>query len=286
MHERPAWFDAELLPYGSSWVTAAGQDVHYLDVGSGPTLLMLHGNPTWSFLYRRMIERLSGRFRCVAPDLPGFGLSTAAAGYGFTAAEHCSVVESFVKELDLRGITMIVQDWGGPVGLGAAVRDPQRYERLVIGNTWAWPSGWWTRSFGQVMGGPVTGEVLNQRLNLMLSMMLPFMMRRRKLTDAELAMYRGPFPTAESRLPVRVLPREISAARPFLQDLEQRLSTIRDLPSLLLWADADIAFRAGERRRWQQILTERSDHLLAGAGHFWQDDAGEEAADVLAEWWG
>jgi haloalkane dehalogenase len=80
MHERPAWFDETLLPYSSHWIEVQGHTIHYLDEGSGPTLLMLHGNPTWSFLYRRLIAGLSDRFRCVALDYPGFGLSRAAAG--------------------------------------------------------------------------------------------------------------------------------------------------------------------------------------------------------------
>jgi len=92
MGTRPDWFDAELLPYESRWLDCAGHDVHYLDEGIGPTLLMLHDNPTWSFLYRRMIADLSDDFRCIAVDYPGFGLSTARPGYGYTAAEHSSVV--------------------------------------------------------------------------------------------------------------------------------------------------------------------------------------------------
>lgn len=286
MPERPAWFDEDLLPYPSNWIDVDGNGVHYLDVGSGPTLLMVHGNPTWSFLYRRMIARLSGRFRCVAFDHPGFGLSTAAPGYRFTAAEHSAVAQGFVQALDLRDITVVVQDWGGPIGLGAAARDPQRYAGLVVGNTWAWPSSLWTKSFGQVMGGPVTGDLLNRRLNLFVSKMLPSMMRRRRLTDAELAMYSGPFPTQQSRRPAQVLPLQIRTAKPFLAEVKSRLPAITGLPSLLLWADGDIAFGEGERRRWQSLLTDRTDHLLAGAGHFWQDDAGEEASAVLAEWLG
>ncbi len=284
MPARPPWFNAELLPYRSNWVDVDGNMVHYLDVGSGPTLLMVHGNPTWSFLYRRMIARLSADFRCVAFDHPGFGLSTSAPGYGFTAAEHSAVAASFVEQLDLQEITIIVQDWAGPIGLGAAVQDPQRYAALVIGNTWAWPSNLWTRSFGQIMGGPVTGDLLNRRLNLFISAMLPRMMRRRQLTEAEMAMYAGPFPTPQSRRPAQILPLQIRTAEPFLADLERRLPAITGLPSLLFWADGDIAFGDSERRRWQSLLSDRTDHLLAGAGHFWQDDAGEEAAAVLQEW--
>ena len=285
MPQRPPWFDEDLLPYPSNWIDVDGNTVHYLDVGSGPTLLMVHGNPSWSFLYRRMIARLSESFRCVAFDHPGFGLSKAAPGYGFTAAEHSAVARSLVEALDLTDVTVIVQDWGGPIGLAAAVRDPQRYRGLVVGNTWAWPSNLWTMGFGQIMGGPITGDLLNRRLNLFVGKMLPSMMRRRRLTDAEVAMYTGPFPTPASRRPAQVLPLQIRTARPFLADLADRLPVIAGLPSLLFWADGDIAFGEGERRRWQSLLTDRTDHLLAGAGHFWQDDAGEEAAAVLAQWW-
>jgi len=281
---RPDWFDSDLLPCESHWLDLDGHQLHYLDVGSGPTLLMLHGNPTWSFLYRRLIAGLSDRFRCVALDLPGFGLSVARPAYDFTAAAQSEVVRRFVAKLDLTGVTPIVQDWAGPVGLGAAVAEPDRYAGLIIGNTWAWPSNLWTRGFSQAMGGRVTGELMSQRLNLFVGWMIPAMMRRRKLTPQELAMYKGPFPTAESRAPVRIFAREIRTAQPFLKDLNERLGLITDLPSLLFWAERDIAFQQSVRRQWQDRLTQRTDHTLSGAGHFWQDDAGEEATAAIRNW--
>lgn len=281
---RPDWFDTSLLPYDSHWVDIDGHSVHYLDVGTGPTLLMLHGNPTWSFLYRRLIAGLSDRFRCVAPDLPGFGLSEAAAGYGFTAAEHSAVIGRFVSELGLTGVTPVMQDWGGPIGLGAAVADPDRYAGLIIGNTWGWPAPMRIRPFSEIMGG-LTGGLTSQRLNLFVRVMIPMGIRRRSLTKAEMTMYAGPFPTVESRRPVRVFPREIFAAKPFLQQIEAGLPRLADLPTLLLWADRDVAFKDAERRRWQQLLGNRTDHTLTGAGHYWQDDAGEEAVEVIRKWW-
>jgi pimeloyl-ACP methyl ester carboxylesterase len=108
--------------------------------GDGSPLLLLHGNPTWSFLYREVIKGLSDRFRCIAPDYPGFGLSRPPVGYGFTPAEHAQVLEQLVLELDLTGVTMMVQDWGGPIGFAVAVRHPERFDAFVVGNTWAWPS--------------------------------------------------------------------------------------------------------------------------------------------------
>jgi haloalkane dehalogenase len=285
VHERPTWFGGELFSVKSRWLDLDGHVVHYVDEGSGPTLLMLHGNPTWSFLYRRLIAALRGGFRCVALDYPGFGLSTAAPGFGFTAAEQSGVVRRFVETLDLGGVVPVMQDWGGPIGVGAMLDDPQRYQGMVVGNTYAWPSSLYMRAFGQVMGGRLTGSLLSQRLNLFVDVMTPVMFRRRTLTPAEKAMYAGPFPTAQSREPVRVMPREISTAHPFLESLEQRLPAITSLPALLVWADRDVAFREPERRRWQALLTDRTDHILRGAGHFWQDDAGEEAAAVIADWW-
>lgn len=285
MRTRPEWFDERAFPVESSWLDVDGHSLHYVDIGTGPVLLMLHGNPTWSFLYRRMIAALSDRFRCVALDYPGFGLSAAAPGYGYRVAEHSAVVRRFVQRLDLVDVTAVVQDWGGPIGMGAAVADPERYSGFVIGNTYAWPSLPPDKAVvSELMGNQVLGGLLNKRLNLFVDRMLPFMMQR-PLSEAEKAMYAGPFPTAQSREPVRVLPREIRTARPFLFRIEAALPAVADKPALLVWGDADIAFKEPDRRRWQQVLTNRRDHTLHGAGHFWQDDAGEEAAEAIRQWW-
>jgi pimeloyl-ACP methyl ester carboxylesterase len=123
---RPSWVDDELYPFQSHFVEVDGHTVHYIDEGSGPILLMLHGNPTWSFVYRQVVALLRGSFRCVAIDYPGFGLSVARAGYGFHPIEQSQVVAEFIKLLGLRDVTLVVQDWGGPIGFGAALQDPGR----------------------------------------------------------------------------------------------------------------------------------------------------------------
>ena len=119
-----------------------GIDMHYVDEGEGETLLMLHGNPSWSFLYRKMISRLLGNFRCVAPDYPGFGLTETPPGYGFTPLEHSENIERFVDKLGLRDMTLIVQDWGGPVGLGLAGRQGESCDGSdYAGNEWCGVAG-------------------------------------------------------------------------------------------------------------------------------------------------
>src|SRR5215207_9624827 len=163
---RPAWVPEDLYPFADRYADVAGCVVHYVDEGSGPPLLLLHGNPTWSFLYRKIIVGLRDRHRCVAVDYPGFGLSSARPGYGFTPAEHADVVAELVRRLDLRGVTMMVQDWGGPIGFAVATRYPERFQAFVIGNTWAWPKADLpTRLFSGILGGPVGRRlILNRNL--------------------------------------------------------------------------------------------------------------------------
>ena len=130
----------ELYPFESRFVELEGGiNTHYVDEGQGENLLMLHGNPSWSFLYRKLILRLRDDFRCIAPDYPGFGLTEAPPDYQFTPREHSDNIEKFVDKLGLKDLTLVVQDWGGPVGLGLAGRRPDLVKRVIVGNTFAWP---------------------------------------------------------------------------------------------------------------------------------------------------
>jgi haloalkane dehalogenase len=284
MTERPAWVPQALYPFADRWADAGGARVHYVDEGSGPPLLLLHGNPTWSFLYRDVIRGLSDSFRCIAPDHPGFGLSRAPAGYGFTPAEHARVLEQLVLQLDLRGVTMMVQDWGGPIGFAVATRHPERFARFVIGNTWAWPkSDLGTQAFSRFLGGPIGRRLILNR-NLFVETLLPGGTRHRKLPDAVMDAYRGPFPDPASRVPTAVFPREILRSRPWLAQIESALPAVTDRPALIVWPTGDVAFRGPERRRWEQLFPNHRDITLEGARHYIQEDAPEEIVAAIRDW--
>jgi haloalkane dehalogenase len=281
--DRPAWLPEELYPFASRFAEVERARLHYVDEGSGPTLLLLHGNPTWSFLYRDIIRGLRDEFRCVALDYPGFGLSEAPPGYGFTPAEHAKVVERFVQQLDLTAVTMMVQDWGGPIGFGVATRDPDRFSRFVIGNTWAWPKAdLGTQAFSRLLGSPV-GSYLIQRRNFFVEKILPFGVRRTRLSDAVMNAYRGPFPTPESRRPISVFPGEILRSRPFLSDVAAGLPQLSDRPALVCWPTKDLAFREPERKRWEKLFPDHRTVLLEGAGHYMQEDAGGDIVAAIRE---
>jgi haloalkane dehalogenase len=283
---RSAWLDQNLYPFQDHYIEVDGCRVHYLDEGAGPVLLFLHGNPTWSFLYRDIVKGLSGRFRCVALDYPGFGLSIARDGYGFKPAEHSSIVEKFVLALNLTDLTLMVQDWGGPIGLGLAGRQPDRVRALVIGNTWAWPVDGDPRleRFSQLVGGPIGGFfILN--FNAFVNLFIPRGVRRHKLTPQVMAAYRGPFPTRASRTPTHIFSAEIVRSQQYLREVEAGLRRLTDRPVLIVWGDQDFAFREKERQRFEQIFPRHRTVILRGAGHFIQEDAADEIIAAMVKWW-
>lgn len=133
--------DKELFPFESRWFKSSVGPIHYIDEGDGPALLLLHGNPTGSFLYRKIVGALRDDFRCIALDYPGFGLSARpTTGYGYTVSEHASIVGELVDELALDDYLFMGQDWGGPIGTKVAVERADRVRGVILGNTWFWPA--------------------------------------------------------------------------------------------------------------------------------------------------
>jgi haloalkane dehalogenase len=280
------WLDLDLYPFRRDVVAVDGHRLHYVDEGTGPTLLFVHGNPTWSFVWRDVVARLRDRFRCVAVDLPGFGLSQTPPGFDGRPESLAAVLRRFVADVDLRDVVLVAQDWGGPIGLSVAQELPERFAGLVLGNTWAWPitGDRHFERFSALLGGPVGGWLI-RHANLFVNVMIPLGHRRRRPSAAEMRHYRAALPSPARRQASAVLPREIVHSEAFLTGVEAGLPVLRDMPALLLWADRDIAFRRSELQRWRRELPGATVVDLAGAGHFLQSDAPDEFADALAAWY-
>lgn len=273
--------DQELFPYQSRYLELQnGARIHYIDEGKGPTLLLLHGNPTWSFLYRDIIDELKNEFRLIAPDYPGFGLSSAPQNYGFTAAEQSRAMSEFVQKLDLQNIGIMVQDWGGPIGFGLALLNPERVSRFIIGNTWAWPlerKG--QKTFSSLMGG-WPGQFAAWCCNGIVR----FFMARGVVTaldDKVLAMYTAPFANRDKRKQTHIFPDQLSAAKPFLSKIYQHINSLSDRSVLIVWGTQDFAFQKPERIHFESIFPNHKTVLLENAGHFIQEDAPKEIADAI-----
>jgi len=277
--------DKELFPFKGHFVALTnGCNMHYIDEGSGPVVLMLHGNPTWSFLYRHMVGNLRGRFRCIAPDLPGFGLSTATENYDFKARTQYRSLVEFIDALELEDMIVIGQDWGGPLGLKLAQERKHTVKGLVLGNTWGWPLRdirrfrWFSR-----LNGGLLGRYMAKNFNMVWSVFMNFGFQT-KLSPRVEAMYRAPFSEPKKRIQTSVFPKELVAAYDFEKEIDEHLSLISQMPVLFLWGIHDFAFKDDSLERFKETFVHHTTKMLK-AGHFWQEDCPQEASIAFMDWY-
>jgi len=278
----------ELFPFESRWFDSSVGPVHYIDEGSGRPALLLHGNPDWSFLYRKIVLGLHGQFRCVVPDYPGFGLSVHPDGsYRNTPAEHAKVIAELVEHLDLQDAVVMGQDWGGPIGMDVASRLPDRFTGLVMGNTWYWPAeGMSQKAFSLVMGSPPMRALIVRR-NFFVTTLMKRMLQA-KLSSEEFDHYVKVVPTPQSRAGIAEFPRQIRAAGPWLAELERRVhATLTDKPMVLFRGVKDPAFGSSAvLERWQKAFPQATAIDLDAAGHYIQEDAPELIIDAIIDAYG
>jgi haloalkane dehalogenase len=274
--------DRELYPFASHWFDSSCGRMHYVDAGSGPPILLCHGNPTWSFLYRDIITRLGGQFRCIAPDYLGFGLSDRPSGFGYTIEEQAQAVGELVDDLGLDGYLTMGQDWGGPIGMTVATARADRVGGVVLGNSWFWPSDEWSmRVFSWVLGSPPMQYAILHR-NFFVERLIPAGTAT-KLSAAVMDHYRGVQPSAPARAGVARMPKEILAARPLLSRLGRDVpATLGAKPALLVWGMKDSVFRPGPNiPRMRAAFADLVVVELPDARHFIQEDAPQQIADAI-----
>jgi haloalkane dehalogenase len=263
-------------------VTLRDGDVHYVDEGSGPPILFVHGTPTNSFEYRHLIAALSKRFRCIAPDHLGFGQSARPRSFAYTPEAHAAVLKEFVERLDLNGITMVVHDFGGPIGLPLALDAGSRVTRLIIMNTWAWPlddDPKMARA-ARLIGGAI-GRVLYRYANVSLRLIMPSAYGdRTKLTPAIHRHYLEVFRDRDARvLVLHALAKSLLGSRAHYQSLLDRIERLTAMPVLIVWGMQDGAFQPHQLARWRRLLPAAHVEAIAGAGH-WPHE--EEPARVVS----
>lgn len=274
--------DPDLYPFRSHFFDSSVGPVHYLDEGEGPPILLLHGNPTWSFLYRGIVIRLRKRLRCIAVDYPGFGLSAHPADYGYTPAEHARVVGELVDDLALDGMLIMGQDWGGPIGMRVALDRADQVRALVMGNTWYWPSeALHMKAFSAVMSsGFMQGLILKR--NFFVERMMP-LGTKVALEEEVLDHYRGPLPDPESRAGVAELPRQITRSESWLREIALAVpATLGEKPLLLTWGVDDFAFTPPFMDRFRTDFR-RVRMLRLDARHYIQEDTPAEISRAILE---
>ncbi|HKW58971.1 MAG TPA: alpha/beta fold hydrolase [Candidatus Dormibacteraeota bacterium] len=273
--------DRALYPFQSRWFDGAGPRIHYVDEGKGRAVVMFHGNPTWSFLYRKVIDELKDDFRCIAMDYPGFGLSERPSGYGYTSAEHADVIGKLVDHLGLDAFIVVGQDWGGPIGMTVALERAKRVAGMVFANTWYWPAQGSLNTFSLVMSSPPLQWLILQR-NSFVNFIMPRSVSTPMKPEVFKA-YQDAQPTPEARRGVAEFPKQIRRARPMLERLAAEApKALGDKPVELVWAMKDPAFgHPAVLARWQRDFPNANVTRVPDANHYIQEDAPEALAAAI-----
>ncbi len=275
---RPDWVSNELYPFESRFfATADGHEMHYVDEGSGPVVVFVHGNPAWSFEFRHLIEGLRSEFRCIAADHIGFGLSSRSdRREDHHPRAHARRLTELLEHLDVRDATLFLTDWGGPIGLEFARRHRERVGKLVITNTWCWPV---SRDphyifFSSMIRSPL-GQLLIKRFNFFVNRVMPMAMgNKAAITPEVMVHYRNAQP-AGSRAACAALPGHIIGATDWLRSVWDERESFTGKPALIFWGFKDIAFRRKELERWQGELSDFTPREFEDCGHFLAEETPE-----------
>jgi haloalkane dehalogenase len=269
---RPGWLDERDYPFASHFLEVDGGRLHYVDEGEGEPLLMVHGQPTWSFMYRHLIRGLSSRTRCIAVDHIGFGLSDKPRDWAYTPGQHAANLAALVEHLRLEPLTLVVHDWGGPIGLGFAIAHRERIRRIVAFDTWMWSMGEHTagRWFSRIMGSAL-GQFGTRRFNLFVDVFMKRALGANWSTVS--AAYRGPFERPIDRQGCALFPRMLCI--PWLDEIWQQRDVLATVPAYLIWGGADPAFPPPFRERLASIFDDCDVSVHEGIGHFVPEELGE-----------
>ena len=282
------WINRQEYPFASNFFKTPGGSLHYIDEGRGQPVVMVHGNPTWSFLYRSLIRRLQVGYRCVAMDHLGFGLSDKPRDWTYLPADHAANLEALIHSLGLQQVTLVVQDWGGPIGLSYAVAHPENIARIVIINTWAWPVNRdpYYIGFSSFVGGPV-GRLLIRRYNFFAQIIMRQAFGdKSKLSPNLHQQYLLPLADPADRLGCMEFPRQITASTPWLYQLWSKISVLKEKPALIVWGMKDIAFRGKELKQWESTFPGARSIHLGRVGHYVQEEAPSELGDAVSAFLG
>lgn len=283
------WTFGGTWPYEPRWFDSADGRMHYVDEGprDGKPVVLAHGNPTWAYLYRDFIGPLTeAGHRAIAFDHLGFGRSDKPDDPSlYTIARHVDRADALLESLNLTDATPVVQDWGGPIALGWAVRHPERIRSLMILNTFAHrpPEKVELPLPLRAFRTPAVGEVMVKGLDMFKRVFLfrAGVTKPERLTDQVKAAYRAPHPTWSSRTPILVFPRQIPSGpegpvSDLLAEIEAGLAAFADRPVRICWAMRDIAFTPEVLERlWLQTFPDADVTRIEGAGHYLQEDAHE-----------
>ena len=280
---------ADEYPFGSHWLDLDGVRMHYVDEGprDAETILCVHGNPTWSFIWRRLIADQSRERRVIAIDHIGCGLSDKPQDYPYRLEQHVANLRRLVETLDLRNVTLVGHDWGGCIGMGAAGEMPDRFQRFVLLNTGAFRSKQIPLRIA-ICRIPVFGAIALRAFNGFSRAALTMAVTRQPLSATARRGLLAPYDSWANRVAVLRFVQDIplKPAHPSyakLTQIEAGLSQFTQRPMLLLWGAKDWCFTLEFLQEFQRRFPQAESHVIADAGHYVFEDAAEEVVATVRQ---
>lgn len=279
------WIPADQYPFTSHFEEVDGGALHYVDEGAGDPVVFVHGTPTWSYEWRHQVSALRTDHRVLAVDHLGFGLSDKPAEADYRPSAHAARLATFLDRRDLHDATVVVHDFGGPIGLSWVLDHPDRVAHLVIVNTWMWSTADDPRAqrLSALVAGPI-GRYLYLDRNVSPRKLIPWSVGKDFSADADvLAPYVNAFPDPAHRVAPWRLGVELAGSADWYGGLWSRVSTLADLDVTLIWGMDDPTFDAAALARWEAALPGARVVRLDGVGHFPQEEAPDRVTAALRE---
>ncbi len=274
----------EEFPFNAQFIEVNGHRMHYVDEGVGQTLLFVHGTPVWSYLWRKFISGLSKDYRCIAIDHIGFGKSEKPDNFAGDAQAHSHNLEAFIQKMNLTDIILVVHDFGGPIGLSNAIKNPSLFSKLIIFNTWLWE----TQSLKSVERinnflNSGIGRMAYLRFNLPVNVLMKGSFKDKSLFKKNLKkVYKGVFQNAKERVGLLNIGKSLWTSSSWYQEQWENIEKISNLETMFLWGDADPFFSMEYLEKWKTKFPNAKSQVVS-AGHFLQEEKPDECIDLIVQ---
>jgi len=276
------WLDKSEYPFKPNFFSSGGHRLHYIDEGQGDIILFVHGTPSWSFDFRNIIKGLRGNYRCFAVDHMGFGLSDKPEQYDYSTKNHSKTLENFVLDRQLNNITLVVHDFGGPIGLNFAIQNPEKVKKIIVLNSWLWSS----RTdpdfikLSRVLKNPLL-PFLYRYLNFSPKFILPKSFGDRKISGKTLKQYTRPFADKTQRNGALAFAESLLNDQDWFEELWNRRQSISSKPTLFIWGIKDPVIKPHYLEKFRSGFQHSQTIKLETSGHFPQEEEPDKVTEAI-----
>ncbi len=277
------WLDKSEYPFTSNHFDINGYKLHFIDEGQGETILFVHGTPSWSFDSRKIIKELRKNYRCIALDHIGFGLSDKPEVYDYSTQNHSSTLEKFVMNLELSNITLVVHDFGGPIGLNFAINFPDRIKRIIVLNSWLWDSSGSEefKKIRKILSSPLL-PFLYKFFNFSPKFLLPKTFGKNKPSKSILKHYTKPFSGHRQRNGTVAFAKSLLNDQQWFEKLWSKKNTISKKPVLFIWGMKDPVIAPHNLVKFESGFQNSQTIKLEMCGHFPQQEESEKVIETIS----